>query len=190
VVAAAVVLSPDRVIEGLDDSKRLGASERARMLGEIEQHARAVAVGIVDAALIDRVNILEATRLAMGQALQRLGVEPELVLTDWVELRDLPCPQRNLVRGDQRSATVAAASIVAKVTRDRLMEQADRDFPQYGFARHKGYPTEEHRARLARYGPCPLHRRCFRGVLDAGAVQGELFAREGLAAPGKGQPPR
>ena len=178
-VAAAVVLRPERVIEGLDDSKRLEPDERAGLFGEIERHARAMAVGIIDAATIDRVNILEATRLAMQQALRGLGLEPELVLTDWVELGDLPCPQRNLVKGDQRSATVAAASIVAKVTRDRIMEEADRDFPQYGFGRHKGYPTEEHRFMLAKHGPCPLHRRSFRGVVS-GAVQEELFEWHGL----------
>jgi ribonuclease HII len=186
VVAAAVVLRPGSVVEGLDDSKRLKPEERTRLFGEIERHARAVAVGIVDAATIDRVNILEATRLAMRQALQGLGLEPELVLTDWVEVRGLPYPQKNLVRGDQRSATVAAASIVAKVTRDRIMKEADRDFPQYGFGRHKGYPTEEHRLTLAKHGPCPLHRRCFRGVVS-GAVQEELFDWDGLSPAREGR---
>jgi ribonuclease HII len=187
VVAAAVVLRPDHAIRGLDDSKRLDPAERSWLFGEIERHARAVGVGIIDAAMIDQVNILEATRLAMRRALQGLGCQPELVLTDWIELKDLPCPQRNLVKGDQRSATVAAASIVAKVTRDRIMEEADRDFPQYGFGRHKGYPTEEHRASLSKHGPCPLHRRCFRGVLDAAVVQQELFGRDSLAARGGGR---
>lgn len=171
VVAAAVVLRPGGVIEGVDDSKRLTPEERAQLLPQIQRRAMAVAVGIIDAVTIDRVNILEATRLAMRQALQGLVLEPELVLTDWVELAGLLCPQRNLVRGDQRSATVAAASIVAKVTRDRIMEEADREFPQYGFGRHKGYSTDEHRLALAKHGPCPLHRRGFRGVWS----QGELF---------------
>ena len=165
VVAAAVVLRPGGVISGVDDSKRLRPDERAAIFVEIERRAMAVGVGIVDAGMIDRINILEATRRAMGQALGALGVSPELVLTDWVALAGLPCPQKNLVRGDQRSATVAAASIVAKVTRDRIMEEADREFPEYGFGRHKGYPTEEHRRTLAQHGPCPLHRRCFHGVL-------------------------
>src|SRR5437867_1723010 len=124
VVAAAVVLRPDRVIDGVDDSKRLTREERSRLLVDIRRHAMAVAVGIIDAATIDRINILEATRMAMGQAVKALTVHPELVLTDWVSLSGLSCPQRNLVRGDQRSASVAAASIVAKVTRDRLMAQA------------------------------------------------------------------
>jgi ribonuclease HII len=185
VVAAAVVLRPDRMIDGLDDSKRLKSDERIWFFGEIERHARAVAVGIIDATTIDRVNILEATRLAMRQALRGLEIEPDLVLTDWVALKGLPYPQRNLVKGDQRSATVAAASIVAKVTRDRIMVEADREFPRYGFGRHKGYPTEEHRSSLAKFGPCPLHRRCFRGVVS-GAVQDELFEWERLA-PGGGR---
>ena len=185
-VAAAVMLRPDRVIEELDDSKRLRPEDRIRLFQEIERRASAVGVGIVDAATIDRVNILEATRLAMRMALDGLGREPELVLTDWVELKGLSCPQRNLVRGDQRSASVAAASIVAKVTRDRIMEEADRDFPQYGFGRHKGYPTEEHRLLLAKHGPCALHRRCFRGVMS-GAAQAELFERGDLDPAGSGR---
>jgi len=177
VVAAAVVLWPGRRIPGVDDSKRLTADEREEAFAQIERRAMAMAVGVVDAETIDRVNILEATRLAMGQALSALAVLPELVLTDWVALAGLPFPQRNLVRGDQRSATIAAASIVAKVTRDRLMDEADRAFPEYGFGRHKGYATEEHRRTLASLGPCPLHRRCFRGVLPTaeGWTQGDLF---------------
>jgi ribonuclease HII len=174
VVAAAVVLRPGGVIDGVDDSKRLTGDERARLFVEISRRALAMAVGIVDAATIDRVNILEATRLAMRQALGALEVEPELVLIDWVALAGLAYPQKNLVRGDQRSATVAAASIVAKVTRDRIMEKADREFPQYGFGRHKGYPTAEHRRALRKHGPCPLHRLRFRGV----CAQADLFAWE------------
>jgi ribonuclease HII len=171
VVAAAVMLSPGIRIEGLDDSKRLLAEERERLFGLIQARALAFAVGVVDVQTIDRVNILEATRLAMRVALDGLGAVPELVLTDFVSLRGLPCPQRNLVRGDQRSATIAAASIVAKVTRDRLMSELDGAYPEYGFGRHKGYPTEEHRSALKKFGPCPLHRRTFNGV----AWQGELF---------------
>lgn len=171
VVAAAVILAPSVRIDGLDDSKRLLREEREDLFGLIQARAVAFAVGIVDAATIDRVNILEATRLAMRTALDGLGAVPELVLTDFVSLRGLPCPQRNLVRGDQRSATVAAASIVAKVTRDRLMAELDGAYPHYGFARHKGYPTEEHRSALRKFGPCPLHRRTFQGV----TWQGELF---------------
>jgi ribonuclease HII len=164
VVAAAVILPPDRRIAGLDDSKVLSPEDRERFYGEITRRALAVGVGQADAATIDRVNVLEATRLAMRQALAQLAPEPELVLTDFVHLPGLPYPQRGLVGGDRRSASVAAASIVAKVTRDRLMVEADAQFPLYGFARHKGYATAEHLAALLRHGPCPLHRRRFSGV--------------------------
>ncbi len=171
VVAAAVILAPGRRIPAVDDSKLLAPEDRERLFGVIQARALAIGVGAVDADTIDRVNILEATRLAMGVALSALPMQPEMVLTDFVELRGLPCPQRNLVGGDQRSATVAAASIVAKVTRDRLMEEAHRRYPEYGFCRHKGYPTPEHRLALFRHGPCPLHRRTFNGVW----AQGDLF---------------
>ena len=172
VVAAAVVLEPGTRIAGVDDSKRLTAEERESLYGIIRARAVAVGVGMVDAETIDRVNILQATRRAMGLALGGLGVEPELVLTDFVALDGLRCPQRNLVNGDRRSATVAAASIIAKVTRDRMMAEADREYPQYGFGRHKGYPTMEHLAALVTHGPCPLHRRTFNGVI----VQQDLFS--------------
>ena len=163
-MAAVVILEPGTVIEGVDDSKRLTPAEREELDAAIRARAMAVAVGLVDAATIDRVNVLEATRRAMGRALAALDVEPELVLTDFVALEGLRCPQRNLVRGDQRSATVAAASIIAKVARDRMMAEADRQYPQYGFGRHKGYPTADHRAALLAHGPCPLHRRSFTGI--------------------------
>jgi len=176
VVAAAVVLTPDTPIRGVDDSKRLEPEEREDLYDVIRTRAIAWAVGIVDPRTIDRINILEATRVAMRAALEALGVQPELVLTDFVEVGGLGYPQRNLVRGDQRSASVAAASIVAKVTRDRLMAEADRVFPQYGFARHKGYATEEHRAALEQHGPCDLHRRTFNGVWEL--AQGDLFRAE------------
>lgn len=172
VVAAAVVLGPGTRIAGVDDSKRLTPEERESLYPVIHARAVAVGVGVVDAETIDRVNILQATRRAMGLALGSLGVEPELVLTDFVALDGLRCPQRNLVNGDQRSATVAAASIIAKVTRDRMMAEADRAYPQYGFGRHKGYATLEHLAALIMHGPCPLHRRTFNGVI----VQQDLFS--------------
>ena len=171
VVAGAVVLAPGCRIPEIDDSKLLTAEERERLFEVIRTSALAIGVGVADAGTIDRVNILEATRLAMGRALAALRVEPELVLTDFVEIRGLGCPQRNLVNGDRRSASVAAASIVAKVTRDRIMEEADQTYPQYGFGRHKGYLTPEHRLALFRHGPCPLHRRSFHGVW----TQGDLF---------------
>ena len=174
VVAAAVILDPGAVIRGVDDSKVLLPEVRERLFGVITSRAIAVGVGIADPETIDRINILEATREAMRQALTALARAPELVLTDFVALAGLAAPQRNLVGGDRRSATIAAASIVAKVTRDRLMAEADRLYPEYGFARHKGYATEEHRLALWRHGPCPLHRRSFSGVW----AQGDLFVSE------------
>jgi ribonuclease HII len=174
VVAAAVVLDPARRIRGVADSKLLTAEARAALFEQIHARALAVGVAIVDHLTIDRVNILAATRLAMTEALAQIAPPPDLVITDHVALAGLPCPQRNLVDGDARCATVAAASIVAKVTRDRLMLEADKVFPEYGFARHKGYATPEHLAALDRHGPCPIHRRTFAGVWR----QGELFALE------------
>ena len=174
VVAAAVILDPDRRVRGLADSKVLPPERREELFAEIELRALGVGVGIVDHATIDRVNILQATRLAMVEAIAHLVLVPDFVITDFVVLAGLPCPQRNLVDGDARCASVAAASIVAKVTRDRLMFDADREFPEYGFARHKGYATPDHLAALDRLGPCPLHRRTFAGVWR----QGELFVLE------------
>lgn len=174
VVAAAVILDPSRRVRGVRDSKLVPPERRAELFEEIQARALGIGVGIVDHETIDRINILQATRLAMGRALAALVPSPELVITDFVTLPDLTCPQRNLVDGDARCATVAAASIVAKVTRDRLMLEADRQFPQYGFARHKGYATIDHLAALDRHGPCPLHRRTFAGVWR----QGLLFVTE------------
>jgi ribonuclease HII len=174
VVAAAVMIASERRIRGLCDSKLLTPPEREVLFDAIYERALAVGIGIVDHELIDRINILEATRRAMYEAVANLVNVPELVITDFVYLPGLACPQRNLVDGDARCATVAAASIIAKVTRDRMMLEADAKFPEYGFARHKGYGTAEHLAALDRYGPCPMHRRTFSGVWR----QGELFVRE------------
>jgi len=174
VVAAAVIVDPARRIRGVADSKLLTPERRAELYDVIYARALAVGVAIVDHETIDRINILEATRVAMRQALAALSIPPELVITDYIPGLALACPQRNLVDGDARCASVAAASIVAKVTRDRLMLEADTKFPEYGFARHKGYATPEHLAALDRLGPCPLHRRTFSGVWR----QGELFVLE------------
>jgi ribonuclease HII len=178
VVAAAVVIAPDRRIKGLCDSKVLPAEKREALFAIIRERAIAVGVGVVDHLTIDRINILEATRVAMMEALAGLTLVPELVITDFVKLRECPCPQRNLVDGDARCATVAAASIIAKVTRDRLMCALDAEYPVYGFAKHKGYATAEHLAAIDRHGLCPLHRRSFVSAWR----QGELFA---VQAPGE-----
>ena len=172
VVAAAVILHPERPIKGLQDSKLLTPARRSELFTRILDEAVAVGVGSVDAETIDRINILEATRQAMLEAIHALAVPPELVLIDALRLAALLSPQKSLIQGDRRSASIAAASIVAKVTRDRLMTEYDRQFPEYGFARHKGYCTPAHLAALAKHGPCLLHRRTFHGVWR----QGELFA--------------
>jgi len=174
VVAAAVVLDPGRRVKRLADSKLLTPERREELYALIVERAVAVGIGIIDHLTIDRINILQATIRAMHEALAGLAIVPDLVITDFVALPQLPCPQRNLVNGDTRCATVAAASIVAKVTRDRLMLEADKQFPEYGFARHKGYATADHLAALDRHGACPIHRRTFSGVWR----QGELFVLE------------
>jgi ribonuclease HII len=162
VVAAAVIVDPERRIRRLADSKLLTPEHRAELFDVILARALAVGVGIVDHETIDRINILQATRLAMLEAVRGLAVSPDLVITDFVALSDLPCPQRNLVDGDFRCASVAAASIVAKVTRDRLMLELHNQDPRYGFDRHKGYATKDHLAAVSEYGYSEVHRRSFR----------------------------
>jgi ribonuclease HII len=174
VVAAAVIVTPEHRVRGVCDSKLLSAERREELFVAIHARALAVGVAVVDHVTIDRINILQATRLAMLDALRSLSVPPDLVITDFVALPDVPCPQKNLVDGDARCASVAAASIIAKVTRDRIMLELDAKFPEYGFARHKGYATPDHLAALDRHGPCPVHRRTFAGVWR----QGELFVLE------------
>lgn len=171
VVAAAVVLAANRRIKGLQDSKLLTPAQRETLLSAIEEEAEAIGVGIIEAETIDRINILEATRRAMMEAISKLPASPDLVLIDAVRLPQLTIEQQPIIKGDQRSATIAAASIVAKVTRDRLMVEYDQRFPEYGFARHKGYATQEHLLAIDRFGPCPIHRRTFHGVWR----QRELF---------------
>lgn len=167
VVAAAVVLDPMRPVEGLRDSKLLTPRQRVRLARLIRARARAWAVCRVGPRRIDALNILEATWHAMRGAVARLAVAPSVVLVDGhLRVPGLGMPQRAIVRGDRRSASIAAASILAKVARDRAMRGADRRYPGYGFAAHKGYATAAHLEALARLGPCPLHRRSFRRVAE------------------------
>lgn len=163
VVAAAVILDPDRPIRGLNDSKLLEPDERERLAGLIRERALAVSVAAVDAARIDLRNILQASRAAMRDAVLALHPSPDCLLVDFVSI-DVPLPQRGLVHGDARSVSIAAASILAKVERDHCMRQWDAVFPAYGLAAHKGYATEEHLAALVACGPSPLHRRSFAPV--------------------------
>lgn len=165
VVVAAVILDPARPIAGLADSKVLSATRRAVLYDVIREHARACSIVSVEAGEIDRLNILQATLAGMARALRRLDPAPQLALIDGNRLpHDLPCAARAIVRGDALEPAISAASILAKVTRDRRMLELDAEFPGYGFARHKGYPAPAHLAALARLGPCREHRRSFAPV--------------------------
>lgn len=163
VVAAAVILSPDNPIRGLNDSKLLDAERREVLAGRIQERAVAWAVGAVDAATIDFINIYQASRVAMRMAVCRLAQAPDFLLVDAVPI-DLPLPQRPLIKGDARCHAIAAASIVAKVYRDQCMRVWDEIFPEYGLAEHKGYSTPEHFKALEQFGPTPLHRLSFEPV--------------------------
>ncbi len=174
VVAAAVVLPAGAVIPGLADSKLLRPAVRERLAEVIRTVSVAWHVAAVDAADIDASNILRATLVAMTRAVDGLACTPALVLVDGNVTPPLSMPARAIVQGDPRVAVISAASILAKVTRDRLMEEWGRQFPQYGFAQHKGYGTAEHLACIARYGPSPIHRRTFAGVREH-TVQGSLW---------------
>jgi ribonuclease HII len=164
-VVAAVILDPAAPIDGLRDSKLLTPRQRERLALLIRRQALAWGIGRTGPGLIDAEDILRATWRAMRLALDRLPVPPGLVLVDGhLRVPGIAWPQRAIVKGDRRSASIAAASILAKVARDALMVRADRRYPGYGFRRHKGYATATHLEALARLGPCPLHRRSFRGV--------------------------
>ena len=166
VVAAAVILDPARPIEGLADSKKLSEKRRERLYEQIRERALAWCVAKASPAEIDELNILHATMLAMQRAVAGLGVTPDYALIDGNRCPVLPCAAEPVVKGDARVAEISAASILAKVERDRQMQQLHLQFPEYGFARHKGYPTPEHLAALARLGPLPEHRRSFRPVRE------------------------
>lgn len=171
VVAAAVVLSAEILAEpqrldGVDDSKRLTARQRAALYSEIITQADGWGVGVIPAHIVDTHGILEATRLAMQVALLHLPMVPDALLIDAVQLHHWPCAQRSLIKGDARCLSIAAASVVAKVTRDRLMAELDGYYPQYGFAAHKGYGTAAHYGALRQHGPLPHHRHTFRPLAE------------------------
>ena len=163
VVAAAVILSPDRPVRGLNDSKLIDAGRRETLAARIRERAVAWAVAAVDAATIDAINIYEASRVAMRAAVCNLNPGPDFLLVDAISI-DLPLPQRGLIHGDARCHAIAAASIIAKVYRDACMKSWDAVFPEYGLAEHKGYATPEHSAALKLHGPTPLHRLSFEPV--------------------------
>jgi ribonuclease HII len=172
VVAAAVILPPARraatsLLGTVDDSKRLRPSARERALETIRSAALAIGIGFGAVEEIEETGILAATKAAMTRALSGLAPRPDFVLLDYLTLRDLACPQRGVTHGDALSLSIAAASVVAKVTRDRWMAEQDARYPGYGFSRHKGYGTPQHQAALDRLGLCPLHRRNFRPVAAA-----------------------
>ncbi len=179
VVAAAVVLAPGTEIPGLDDSKRLSPGARARLEPLLREAAAGFALGVASPAEIDALNILQASLLAMRRAVEALCPAPDFLLVDGNRPVPSPLPQRTVVGGDGLSTAIAAASVLAKEHRDALMDAYAREYPGYGFEGHRGYPTADHRDALRRLGPCPIHRRSFRGVCHASGAprQPELFPK-------------
>jgi len=165
VVVAATVFPAGSRMSGLRDSKLLTPARRAELAVAIRQHATAVTVERIEAEEVDRINVLEATLLAMSRAVERMSPPPDYLLVDALRLPGITIPQRRLIHGDRVCASIAAASIIAKVERDRLMVEFDGTYPYYGFGDHKGYGTRAHLAALETRGPCPIHRRSFRRVL-------------------------
>ncbi len=161
VVAGAVILAKGTEILYLNDSKKLSAKKREELYEEILKKAVSVGVGVVDPERIDEINILQATYEAMGEAVRNLKAEPDILLNDAVTIPDIEIRQVPIVKGDAKSVSIAAASIIAKVTRDRMMAEYEYAYPGYGFAKHKGYGTKEHTESIKRLGPCPIHRRTF-----------------------------
>lgn len=173
VVAAAVILPVGLVLEGINDSKKLSEKKREALYWQILECAEAWAVARVDAATVDEINIKQAARLAMKQAVGMLGTQPDYLLVD-AEKVDCELPQEAIIKGDARSQSIAAASILAKVTRDRLCcDEWDKLYPEYGLAIHKGYATKLHREKLLEHGPSPMHRRSFLGKLFAERAEAE-----------------
>ena len=161
VVAAAVILPKGMRIDGVNDSKKLSAKRREALFHEIHEHALSVGVGIVSHEVIDRINIYQASILAMRKAVEKLAITPSIVLADGNSFKHESWRYQNIIDGDAKSITIAAASVIAKVTRDGLMREYHEQFPLYGFDRHKGYGTKFHVEALRQYGMCPIHRRSF-----------------------------
>lgn len=166
VVAGAVILPSGLVIEGLRDSKKTTEKDRKRLFWEIVRNAAGIGVGIVHADIIDRINILQSTKLAMKRALEDLGTRPDILYIDAVKLPEVDIRQCSIIKGESTSASIAAASIIAKVVRDEMMFDYHEMYPLYNFSGHKGYSTKEHMGAVKKYGPCPIHRKSFRRVKD------------------------
>jgi ribonuclease HII len=166
VVAAAVILPAGLLIKGVNDSKKLSPDTRERLFDAIMSQALSVGVGMGSAELIDRINILQATRHAMREAVSQLAPQPDYILIDGISTIDSPIPQKTIKKGDSLSLSIAAASIIAKVTRDRLMRELDKIHPGYGFSGHKGYGSVLHLEAIRRLGPSPVHRLTFGGVKE------------------------
>lgn len=161
VVAAAVILGEGVLIPGVNDSKKLSEEKREYLYEEIKSKALCCSIGIVDEKIIDEINILNAACLAMKKALEGLAVRPDYILLDAVTLKDVEIPQKGIIKGDALSLSIAAASIIAKVERDRIVSAYDEIYPQYAFSKHKGYGTREHIECIKKYGLLPVHRRSF-----------------------------
>jgi len=161
VVAACAMMDLSNIIEGVDDSKRLSHKKRAVLIEMIKDSAISYGVGIVDIKVIEEINILNATKLAMVKAYECMDIKPEYVLCDAVKDLNIPIKQEAIIKGDSLSYSIGAASIIAKETRDDIMIEYDKKYPEYGFAQHKGYGTKQHIAALKKYGPCEIHRKSF-----------------------------
>ena len=166
VVAAAVILLSKINIPELNDSKKLSPKKREELFPKIQEMSVAYSVAVIDQEVIDEINILQATRLAMKKAVETLKITPGLLLIDGNQKIDSNLNQWAIVKGDSRSLSIAAASVLAKVTRDRMMDDYNKLYPQYGFDRHKGYGTKLHRNLIQKHGPCPIHRKTFKGVSE------------------------
>lgn len=166
VVTACVILPKDFILEGLTDSKKLSEKKREEYYDYIMEHALSVSIGMMDEKVIDEVNIYEATKLAMYQAVEKSEVKPQHILIDAMKLEGLEIPSTSIIKGDAKSISIAAASVIAKVTRDRMMIELDKKYPMYGFKSHKGYPTRKHVEALKKYGLIDGYRKTFKPVSE------------------------